>query len=91
MLSCGVLFETSVGSVKEDPVFQRGAVFIYAYQAVTSEKEIKVRFSSPFPQPPNFDPAGTFRLRQIDLEVRQKLSNTGQKYQDNTDPITGQY
>ena len=79
MLSSEALFETGVGSVKEDPVFQRAAVFIYAYQAATCEKEFKVVFSSPFPQPPTCDPAKAFRLHQIGLEVRQKLSITSQK------------
>ena len=89
MICSEVTFQTSVGSEKEDPVFQRGAVFIYAYQAVTSESESKVRLFSPFPQPPAFDPAGALRLRQIVLEARQNLSNTGQKYQDHIDPTTG--
>ena len=91
MISSEVTFQTSVGSETEDPVFQRGAVFIYAYQAVTSESESKVRLFSPFPQPPAFDPAGALRLRKIVLEARQNLSNTGQKYQDNIDPTTGKY
>ena len=91
MISSEVTFQTSVGSEKEDPVFQRGAVFIYAYQAVTSESHSKVSFFSPLPQPPSFDPAGALRLRQIILEARQNLSETGHKYQDNIDPTTGQY
>ena len=91
MISSGVTFQTNVGSEKEDPVFQRGAVFIYAYQAVTSESEIKVRLFSQFPQPPAFDQAGALRLRQIVLEARQNLSNTGQKYQDNSNSTTGKY
>ena len=49
MISSEVTFQTSVGSEKEDQVFQRGALFIYAYQAVTSESESKVRLFSPFP------------------------------------------
>ena len=77
LISSEATFETSVGSEKEDPVFQRGAVFIYAYQAVTSENESKVRLFSSFPQPPAFDPAGALRLRQIVLEARENLSNTG--------------
>ena len=91
MISSEVTFQTSVGSDKEDPVFQRGAVFVYAYQAVTFENESKYRLFSRFPEPPAFDPAGTLRLRHIVLEARQKLSNTGRKYQDNIDPTTGQY
>ena len=79
MISSEVTFQTSVGSEREDPVSQRGAVFIYAYQAVTSKSESKFRLFSPFPQPPAFDPAGALRLRQIVSEARQNLSNTGQK------------
>ena len=90
MISSEVTFQTSGGSEKENPVFQGGAVFIYAYQAVTSESENEVRLFSPFPQPPAFDSAGTLRLRQIVLGVRQNLSNTYQQYQDNIDPTTGQ-
>ena len=90
-ISSEVTFQTSVGSEKEDPVFQRGPVFIYAYQAVTSESDSKVRLFSPLPQPPAFDPAGALRLHQIVLEARRNLSNTGQNYQDNIDPATGQY
>ena len=89
MISSEITFQTCVGSEREDPSFQRGGVFIYAYEAVTSESESKVRLFSPFSQPPAFDPAGAFRLRQIVLEARQNLSNTGQKYQDNIDPTTG--
>ena len=37
------------------------------------------------------DPAGALRLRQIVLEAVQNLSKIGQKYQDNIDPITGQF
>ena len=91
LISCEVTFQTSVGSEKEDPVFQRGAVFIYAYQAVTTESVSKVRLFSPFPQPPAFDPAGALGLRHIVSEARQNLSNTGQKYHDNIDPTTGRY
>ena len=89
LINSEVTFQTSVGSEKEAPVFQRCAVFFCAYQAVTSESESEVRLFSPFPQPPAFDPAGAFRLRQIVWEARQKLSNTGQKYQDSIDPTTG--
>ena len=65
MISSKVTFQTSVGSEEEDLVFQWGAVFIYAYQATTSENESKVRLFSPFPQPPAFDPVGVLGLRQI--------------------------
>ena len=91
MISSEFTFQTSVGSEKEDPVFQRGAVFVYAYQAVTSESESKVRLFSPFPQAPAFDPAGVLRWRQIVLEGRQSFYNTGQKYRNKIDPTTGQY
>ena len=91
MISSEVTLQTSVGFESEDPVIQRGAVLIHANQAVTSESKRNVRLFSPFPQPPDFDPAGVLRLRQIDLEVHQNLSNTGRKHQDNNDPTTGQY
>ena len=90
-ISSELTFQTSVSYEKEDPVFQRGAVFIDAYQAVTSKTESKVRPFSPIPQPPAFDLAGSLRLRQIDLDARQNFANTGQKYQINFDPTTGQY
>ena len=91
MISSEVTFQTSVGSEKEDPVFQRGPVFIYAYQAFTSKSDSKVSLFSTFPQPPTFDPVGALRLHQIVLKARENLSNTGQNYQDNIDPATGQY
>ena len=91
MISSEVTFQTRVGSEKEDPVFQRGAVFIYAYQAVTSESESKDILFSPFPQLPAFGPAGALRLLHFVLEARQNLSNTGQKYQHNIHLTTGQY
>ena len=90
MIISSVTFQTSMGSEKEDPVSQRGVVFIDDYQAVTSESENKVRLFSPFPQPPAFDPAGAICLRRIVLKARQNISNTSQKYQDNIDPTTGQ-
>ena len=37
------------------PIIQKGAAFIYNYQAVTSESQSKVRAFSPFPQPPPVD------------------------------------
>ena len=73
------------------PGFPTRRVLINAYQAVTSEDESKVRLFSPFPQSPAFHPAGALRRRQIVIEARQNLSNTGQKYQDNIDPTTGQH
>ena len=90
MVSSEVTFQTNVSSEEDDPVFQRGAEFIYAYQAVTSESKSKVRLFSPFAQPPAIDPAGALRLRQIVLEAHQNLSKTTQKDQDNIDPRTGQ-
>ena len=36
-------------------IIQKGAAFIYNYQAVTSESESKVRVFFPFPQPPPVD------------------------------------
>ena len=90
MISSEVTFQTSVGSEKEDPVFQRGAVFIHVYQAVTSESESKVSLFSPFPHPPAFDPAGALGMRQIVLEARQNLSNTGQKNHININSTTRQ-
>ena len=37
------------------PILQKGAAFIYNYQAVTSESESKFRIFSLFPQPPPVD------------------------------------
>ena len=65
MISSEVIFQTSVDSQKEDPVSQRGLVFSYAYQAVTSSRESRVRLFSPFPQLPAVDLARALRLRQI--------------------------
>ena len=66
MISSEVIFQRNVVSEKEDTVFHRGAVIIYAYQAVLSRKaKIKLDFFHHFPQPPAFHPSGAFRLRQI--------------------------
>ena len=91
MFSSEVTFEPSVGSEKKDPVFQRGAIFIYAYPDVTSENESKNILCSPIPQPPAFDLTGALRLRQIASEAHQNFSITDQKYQDKIDLTTCQY
>ena len=48
MISSEVTFQSSVGSEKEDTFFQKGAVLIYANQAVTSESDSKVTFFTIF-------------------------------------------
>ena len=52
-LSCAqVQFSTHLNDNLEQPVFKKGAAFVFKYQAVTSESESKVRVFSPFPQMP---------------------------------------
>ena len=65
MISSEVTFQTIMGSEEENPVSQRCSVFMYAYEAFTPESERKVKFFSPFPQQPAFDPAGALRLREV--------------------------
>ena len=50
-LSCDqVQFSPHLDDNLEQPVFEKGAAFVFKYQAVTSESESKVRVFSPFPQ-----------------------------------------
>ena len=52
-LSCAqVQFSTHLNDNLEQPVFKKGAAFVFKYQAVTSESESKVRVFSTFPQMP---------------------------------------
>ena len=57
------------------PIIQKGAVFIYNYQAVTSESESKVRVFSPFPQPPPVDLTAIDSLIDIVSNIHHKLTS----------------
>ena len=53
------------------PIIQKGAAFIYNYQAVTSESESKVRVFSPFPQPPSVDLSAASSLIDILSNIKE--------------------
>ena len=55
------------------PIIQKGAAFIYNYQAVTSESESKVRVFSPFPQPPEVDLSTAKSLIELLHDIKKYL------------------
>ena len=57
------------------PIIQKGAAFIYNYQAVTSESESKVRIFSPFPQPPPVDLTAVDSLIDLVSNIHYKLTS----------------
>ena len=56
-------------------IIQKGAAFIYNYQAVTSESESKVRVFSPFPQPPPVDLTAVDSLIDLVGNFHHKLTS----------------
>ena len=63
-----------MGDALETPALKKGAAFIFKYQAVTSERESKVRVFSPFPQMPEIN------LTQVHTLLKSK---------GNTDSLEG--
>ena len=57
------------------PTIQRGAAFIYNYQAVTSESESKIRVFSPFSQPPPSVLAAVDSLIDLVSNIHNKLTS----------------
>ena len=57
------------------PIIQKGAAFIYNYQAVTSDSESKVRIFSPFPQPPLVDLTAVDSLIDLVSNIHYKLTS----------------
>ena len=57
------------------PIIQKGAAFIYIYQAVTSESESKVRVFSLFPQPPTVDITAVDSLIDLVSNSQHKLTS----------------
>ena len=57
------------------PIIQKGAAFIYNYQAVTSESESKVRAFPPFPQPPPVDLTAVDSLIDLVSNIHHKLTS----------------
>ena len=55
------------------PFVQKGAAFIYNYQAVTSESKSKVRVFSPFPQSPTVDLTEVDSLIDLVSNIHNKL------------------
>ena len=65
-LHCDVQFTTHLSDALETPALKKGAAFIFKYQAVTSERESKVRVFSPFPQMPEIN------LTQVHILLKSK-------------------
>ena len=57
------------------PIIQKGAAFIYNYQAVTSESESKVRVFSPFPKLPPVDLTAVDSLIDLVSNIHNKLTS----------------
>ena len=57
------------------PIIQKGAAFIYNYQAVTSESESNVRVFSRFPQPPPVDLTAVDSLIDLVSNIHYKLTS----------------
>ena len=57
------------------PIIQKGATFIYNYQAVTSESENKVRVFSLLPQPPPVDLTAVDSLIELVRNIHNKLTS----------------
>ena len=57
------------------PIIQKGAAFIYNYQAVTSETGSKVRVFSPFPQPPPVDITAVDSLIDLVTNIHHQLTS----------------
>ena len=49
-VSAEVQFTTHLSDSLDDPVFKKGAAFVFQFQAVTPESESKIRLFSPFPR-----------------------------------------
>ena len=57
-----VQFSTHLNDDSDTPIFKKGAVFVFKYQAVTSESESKVRVFSPFPRLPEISLTEVYSL-----------------------------
>ena len=57
------------------PIIQKGAAFIYNYQAVTSESESIVCVFSPFPQAPSVDLTAVDSLTDLVSNIHNKLTS----------------
>ena len=57
-----VQFSTHLNDGSDTPIFEKGAAFVFKYQAVTSESESKVRVFSPFPRLPEINLTEAYSL-----------------------------
>ena len=71
-LSCGL---NKLDWTEVQKINQKGAAFIYNYQAVTSESESKVRVFSPFPQPPPVDLTAVDSLIDLVSNIHHKVTS----------------
>ena len=59
-----VQFTTPLSVALDKPVFNKGAAFVFKYQAVTPESESKVRVFSPFPKIPEINLTDAYTILQ---------------------------
>ena len=59
-----VQFTTHLSDSLDDPVFKKGAAFVFQFQAVTPESESKVRVFSPFPRIPDINLTNAYTILQ---------------------------
>ena len=59
-----------------NPIIQKGAVFIFNYESVTSESKSKVHDFSPFPQPPPTDLTAVDPLIDLVNIIHSKLTSS---------------
>ena len=63
-VSAEVQFTTHLSDSLDDPVFKKGAAFVFQFQAVTPESESKVPVFSPFPRIPDINLTNAYTILQ---------------------------
>ena len=63
-VSAEVQFTTHLSDSLYDPVFKKGAAFVFQFQALTPESESKVRVFSPFPRIPDINLTNAYTILQ---------------------------
>ena len=69
-------YSTYLNGDLKAPVFKNGAAFLFKYQAVTSERESKVRVFSPFPKVPEVNLTGAEQMLATAIARKIALGST---------------
>ena len=72
-----IQYPTHLNDQPENPVFKKGAAFLFKYQAVTSESERKARVFSPFPKIPDVNLTGAEGLLNL---AKIRITGIGSMY-----------